>query len=460
MRPRRLYTKIFLSFLAVLFVTELLIFILFLAVPFKRFAERFEGEVRDKVLIVRSIVNEKIQSQPHTPLEHNTELSDFVSILSRFLEAMVWITDTNGKMIVRSFEGPLPDLRVMSTANRVEDHPGFQLYRNRKFDFYAIIRFTDASDQESKVHIYLKNIGHPPPHGYFALGLILIGVTIALLVIPISRPITRRVIQLRQSTLRIADGDLSHRVATSGKDEIAELGSAFNQMTTKLESMIINSRELTANVSHELRTPLTRIRISEELLREKLDLTKSEGLVRHLEDIREDIEILDTLVQRILELSKLDMQAAPMVFEPLDVAALIGEIVDRFRPVMDLRRLDLTLALPDRLEISGNREGLSTVFSNLLDNAVKFTPESGAIRIEAEAVRDGLQITMANTCDVLPEDELSRIFNPFHRVHKFQTTGSGLGLAIVKKTIEAHGGTIMARNTEYGLAFKIMLHER
>jgi two-component system sensor histidine kinase CpxA len=140
---------------------------------------------------------------------------------------------------------------------------------------------------KGSIHILFASQGPPHPEGGFALGLAIIGLIIALLIIPVSRFITDRVKQLKQSALRIAEGDLSHRAAVQSKDEIGELAQAFNHMTDKLERMITSSKELTANVSHELRTPLTRIRIAQELLREKLEKGNFKEYERHLEDIRE-----------------------------------------------------------------------------------------------------------------------------------------------------------------------------
>ncbi len=105
-------------------------------------------------------------------------------------------------------------------------------------------------------------------------------------------------------------------------------------MADKLEAMIVNARELTANVSHELRTPLTRIRISEEILREKLKPGDVALYERHLDEIREDIQELDQLIGRILEWSKLDMQASPLVFAPFDLAELMRELLRRLQPVI------------------------------------------------------------------------------------------------------------------------------
>ena len=214
----------------------------------------------------------------------------------------------SGMTVVQSFSGPVPHLKALAAKRLIFNQEGLQFYKNRHLEFYALIPISLAEFGQGEVHILFENKGHPPPLDYFAVGLVVVGIAIALLVIPVSRPITRRINQLRQSTMRIAEGDLSHRVATSGKDEIAELGISFNQMAAKLESMITNSKELTANISHELRTPLARIRVSEELLREKIIHAGLPVLTRHLDEICEDVNTLDTLVGRILELSKLEMR--------------------------------------------------------------------------------------------------------------------------------------------------------
>jgi len=459
MKARRLYTKMFVSFLAVLFVTELLIFILFIAVPAHRFGERLEHFAKERAFIVKNHVEAVIQSQPHLDWAQNDALKDFMMTFGRLVAAKLWITDEKNIPVMQSFSGAVPGMERMPAKHRFVSPEGFELVRNRRMEFYAVIPFSYSALQKGKIHIFFENRGDHPPLGYFAIGLVLVGALIALLVIPVSRPITRRINQLRQSTLRIADGDLSHRVAASGKDELAELGHSFNQMTTKLESMITNSRELTANISHEIRTPLTRIRISEEMLSDKLSRSEPASVLRYLNDIREDIATLDLLVGRILDLSKLDAQAQPLVSEPMDLGALIRSVAEKYQPAMDRRSLVLELDLPQQIFIQGNQEALCTAFSNLMDNAAKYTPPRGAVLLKARHCVGGIQATMTNTFGPLDEETLSLMFNPFQRLDNTGDGGSGLGLAIVKKIIEAHKGSITARNARDGLAFDIFISD-
>lgn len=457
MKVRGLYTKIFVSFLAVLFLTELLIFVLFIAVPAHRFTDRLERFAKEQAIVVKNHVEGVVQSQPHLDLAQNDDLKKFIDTFGLMATAKLWITDEKNAPVMQSFSGAVPEVDRLPARHRFVGPEGFELVRNRRMEFYAVIPFSYSAQQKGKIHIFFENRGGHPPLGYFAIGLVLVGALIALLVIPVSRPIARRINQLRQSTLRIADGDLSHRIAVSGKDELAELGRSFNQMTAKLESMITNSRELTANISHEIRTPLTRIRISEEMLRDKLSRSEPAFLLRYLNDIREDIATLDLLVGRILDLSKLDAQSQPLVFDALDLGALIRSVAEKYQPAMDLRRLDLELELPEKIIIQGNQEALGTAFSNLLDNAAKYTPPQGHVHLFANRGIGGIQVTVSNTFDPLDEETLTVMFNPFQRLDNTGNGGSGLGLAIVKKIIEAHKGSITARNAPSRLAFDIFI---
>ena len=121
------------------------------------------------------------------------------------------------------------------------------------------------------------------------------------------------------------------------------------------------------------------------------------------------------------------------------------------------RSLESIVNLPEQISVIGNGEALRTAFSNLLDNAVEYTPEGGCIRIDAALIDQEVTLIMANTYPTLDDETLVKIFNPFQRMQPSAAPGSGLGLAIVQKIIDTHGGSIRARNTEVGLAFTIRL---
>jgi len=459
MKPGRLYLKIFLSFLAILFITEIFIFALFVMIPGKDFRAQFEHYTKGKVLLVKEIVEDKIRSAPTTELSNNEPLREFISDFGEILGAKVWLQNSDGTLSVKSFEGDVPVMLEQFKKKRSRDFGSFKLYRRRHSHFYAVIPTAFPKGEKGSIHILFASQGPPHPEGGFALGLAIVGLIIALLIIPVSRFITDRVEQLKQSALRIAEGDLSHRAAVKSKDEIGELAQAFNHMTDKLERMITSSKELTANVSHELRTPLTRIGIAEELLREKLEKENLKEYERHLDDIREDISELDRLTGRILELSRLDIQESPLKFERLNPSDLVNDLLERLKPVMEHKGLRVQTDLSSDSPWMGDREALRLALSNILDNAAKFTPPKGDIIVKMNSRQGFLEISVTNSFEKLAEEDLTRIFDPFHRTGRSKATGSGLGLTITKKIIERHGGKIEAFNSPEGLEIRIRLRE-
>ena len=457
MKPGKLYIKITLSFLAVLFITLIIIFALFMASPGRHFTSRLEQFTKTKVLIVKQVVEDKMRSATATDLSENKQLRDFILNFGEILGAKVWLQRPDGTVPLRSFSGEIPPAVGELKKRRSRDYGGFKLYSRRHSDFYAVIPIAFPEGEKGSIHILFGLKGSPSPERGFALGLVIIGLIIALLIIPISRLIIKPLKELSQSALQIADGDLSHRAHVKSKDEIGELCNSFNHMADIVEKMIRGGRELTANVSHELRTPLARIRIAEELIREKLEVKNYQDLDRHLDDIREDIEELDHLIGRILDLSKLDIHESPLKPELFNPKELIQELLDRLKPAMDHKGLKVETDLSFDPPFHGDRGALNSVFSNVLDNAVKFTPESGRVSVEMHSDEDTLTVSVTNTFDALSEGDLINIFEPFYRTKETKAEGSGLGLAITKKIVEKHGGMIGARNIEGGLKIEIRL---
>jgi signal transduction histidine kinase len=461
MRPGKLYIKILLSFLAVLFITMMVVFALFHALPVQRFTARLEDFAKTKAIVVKEAVEDKIRSAPNTDLSKNEPLKNFILDFGKILGAKVWLQNLDNTIPVKSFPDEIPEIVSRLKRNHSRVYGDITFYHHRRLDLYAVIPVVLLRGERGTIHVLFdttERASHPDhPEGFFALGLIIIGLMAALLFIPLSWIITARLKKLRQSALAISEGNLSHRVAIRGRDEISELSQSFNQMADKLEAMIVNARELTANVSHELRTPLTRIRISEEILREKMKPGEVALYERYLDEIREDIQELDQLIGRILEWSKMDMQASPLVFIPFDPKELMGELLRRLQPLADRKLLKVVSDLSFFPPFSGDKEALATAFLNILDNAAKFTLEKGQIHIRMQPQSNLLEITITNTFEKIPEEELSRIFVPFHRSKLSRDGGSGLGLAIAKKIIDRHGGNIGAYNSEKGFEIRISL---
>ncbi len=457
MRLGKLYIKISLSFLGLLFITLFVIFGLFIFSPGKYFTTRLEQYTETKVLIVKEVIEDKIRSAPVEDLSKNEQLKDFISNFGKILGAKVWVQEQNGAVPVKSFPGAIPSLEGELKEWRSSDYGSFRLYHIKKSDFYAVIPIALPKGEKGGIHILFSTQEPHGPERGFTLGLVIVGLVIALLIIPISKFIIKPLKGLSYSALRIADGDLAHRAEVKSGDEIGELCRTFNHMADKVEKMIKGGRELTANVSHELRTPLTRIRIAEELLREKIETGNHKDLVRHLDDILEDIEELDKLIGRILDLSKLDIHEVVLKIETLDPVDLIRELLERFEPVIEKKGLNLKTDLSFNPPFNGDREALHTALLNILDNATKFTKERGDLIVRMSSEGDKLDISVTNSFERLSEDDLAAIFDPFHRAGGSKEAGSGLGLAITRKIVERHGGEIKALNSPGGLEIRIRL---
>jgi two-component system sensor histidine kinase CpxA len=459
MKPGKLYIRIFLSFLLVLCVTEILVFGLFMFSAKRIYHSRMEQHTRAQILVTRELIEEKIKSQPGVPPKDNEPLRDLIRRLGEAHGSRVWLAGRNGTPLVTSFSDELPGDVIKVAHKRAKDHGGYRMHTDfGKKGFFYIVIPTDLGDGSTgNLHMLSERIEPDRHGGGFALGLAGIGLVIALLVRPVSRHITEPLKQLRYSALQFAEGNLSLRATVKRKDEIGELGRAFNIMADKLERMIRGGKELTANVSHELRTPLARIRIAEELLRQKLEHGSVRDWRRHLDDIREDIAELDHLIDRILALSKLDVTETSFQKERIDLSDLVGELLEKSTPARERRRLRIVTDLSSGLFVLGDKKALQTALSNVIDNAVKFTAEGGDVIVRTGFEDRSVTVSVINSFEALPDEDLKRVFEPFYRTRTIREAGSGLGLAITKKIIEKHAGQIAAENTPEGFKIEIRL---
>jgi len=459
MKIGKLYIKIFLSFVLVLIVTEILVFGLFVFASGRTFRSRFEQYTGVAVLIAKEAFEGRIKTESDKPLRENESLKDLISRFGEALEAKIWVAAPDGTPLLKSFRGDIPDDLSRISRRYVKDFGHFKLYHGFKhpWDSYATLPIEVRNGEMGSLNILFEKIRSSHHEEGFIIGLVVLGIVIALLIIPVSRLITGPLKQLRLSALRIAEGDLSHRAEVKSKDEIGELGRSFNHMADRLERMIRSGRELTANISHELRSPLARIRIAEELIRERLGRNDNENLERLLDDIQGDIEELDHLIGRTLALSKMDIQETALKLEAIDPSDIIRKLLERLKPVISHRDLHIKTKLSFDPPFFGDKETLRTAFSNVFENAVKFTPEKGDMSVEMSSEQDFLKISVFNTFESLPQEDLVSIFEPFYRTEQSRASGSGLGLAITKKIIEKHDGNIKALNSTEGLEIQIKL---
>jgi signal transduction histidine kinase len=454
----RLYTKIFLSFLAILIVTEILIFGLFIFFAGRHFRDRFEQYTTSQITFVKEFVEDKINARPSTPPSQNQALKALILRMGKIYDARFWLTGPDGRPLAKSFEGKIPkDVEKQPCSGPIGITGPFKIYKDfgKNHKVYVVVPIQMLHGQSGNLHALFESMNPERHRGPFALGLLVIGLFIALLVVPVSRRITKRLNRLRESADRISKGDLSHRSSVHGKDEIGQLASTFNTMAEKLERMIRGGKELTANVSHELRSPLARIRVAEEIMRGQLKKGIPKGMEKHLNNIQEDVYELDRLIGRILEFSKLDLHEESFEKGSLDLSAILRKLLARYEPVMGKKEVALEMEMPETVSMTGEKRALESAFTNLLDNAFKFVHEGGRVAVRLIRMPDHLELRVSNTYGKLADEELENLFEPFYRVTDVKEAGTGLGLAIAKKIIERNGGRIQAANAENGIEFVI-----
>jgi heavy metal sensor kinase len=254
--------------------------------------------------------------------------------------------------------------------------------------------------------------------------------------------------RLRRSTEEITADRLDHRLPVANpRDELGRLSQTLNAMIARLERSFAEIRRFTADASHELRTPLTAIRTEAEVaLARPLPAADYQQL---LGSILEECDRLARLTDQLLTLAREDASAARRVRDPVDLAALTQGVAETMRPLAESRGLRLDVEAGGPLPVSGDAARLRQVLYNVLDNAIKYTPE-GRVTVRLARRDHAVGITVQDTGIGIPAEHLPRVFDRFYRVDKARSReqgGTGLGLSIAQSIVAAHGGTIELSST-------------
>ena len=263
-----------------------------------------------------------------------------------------------------------------------------------------------------------------------------------------SRYLTKPIRKLTGVARQMSAGNLGIQVAFHSRDEIGELGNAFNDMSARLAQFHRSRSELLADISHEIRSPLARIQTDAEILTDK-ELCR-EDQRQQLQRICEEVQHIDHLIDDLSILSRLENNQLKMDRVPSSLEEVIDREISRFSLQMEEKTITLHKKMQTALpKINMDQKRIGQVISNLLMNAIRYTPAGGIIEIGAQAEGSMIRVWVRDTGQGVPQDDLPYIFDRFYRVDKSRsrsTGGTGLGLAIARRFVEAHGGKIYAES--------------
>jgi len=242
----------------------------------------------------------------------------------------------------------------------------------------------------------------------------------------------------------VAEGDLSVRVPENGPGDFGQLARSFNRMASNLELAEQQRRNLTADVAHELRTPLHILQGNLEALQDGV----YEPTQEQFEAMLEETHLLTRLVDDLQTLSLAESGQLPLHFGPVRVDELLADVATSFSVQAEAAGIRLTTAfdLPPDFTIKADVDRLDQVLSNLVGNALRYTPAEGTVELGASLIPGGVQLVVSDSGEGIPAEDLPFIFDRFWRADRSRTrtgkAGSGLGLAIARQLVRAHDGTI------------------
>jgi two-component system sensor histidine kinase CpxA len=243
-------------------------------------------------------------------------------------------------------------------------------------------------------------------------------------------------------------GDFSARAPANRKDELGELARSFNQMAGRIQTLLAAERRLLLDISHELRSPLARLGVAVELAR------SGEDREHMLDRIQKEADRLNELVGELLQVTRVEVDPSMQKMDSVHLDELLADLV--YDSLLEAKAKDCTLLLkaPVSAIVSGDEELIRRAVENVIRNAIRYAPRGTPLDIELAKFHDAAVVSVRDYGPGVPEEALSRIFDPFYRVDSDRNRASGglgLGLAIARRSIQLHKGKLTAQNAHPGL---------
>ncbi len=273
----------------------------------------------------------------------------------------------------------------------------------------------------------------------------------------VRRVLERRLAPVARTAMRFAAGELSHRIPTRPEgDEFDRLARTLNAMLDRIVVLMTGVRDMSDAIAHDLRTPIARARARlEDALGDGADAATLRAAI---ERAIADLDGVVAIFQALLRIAEIEAGARRAAFCNSDLVPLLGDLAETYAVLADPRGIRIETDLPAHLPLDGDRDLLAQAVANLLDNALKFSPDGAAIRLAAEAVPGAVRISVADSGPGIPAIERDRARERFWRGEAARhSPGSGLGLALVDAVAKLHGGGLELDDNRPGLVARLVI---
>ncbi len=290
-----------------------------------------------------------------------------------------------------------------------------------------------------------------------SISLVISFVAVALGVL-FSRVLSVRLNELLGAIRVVREGEYSHRVNLSGRDELKEMAQEFNALTDRLQATEEVRRRFVSDASHELKTPLAAIRLLTDSILQT-DTMDPDTVREFVGDIGTEAGRLQRITEKLLTLTRLDAQA-PVEPGAVDVSQVARRVEHMLQPVAQVGEVELHLELEEGLQVWCTADDLYQILYNLMENGVKYNRPGGWVRLTTRREGEEARLLVEDVGVGIPAEDLDRIFDRFYRVDKARSRaagGTGLGLSIVRDTARRYGGTVEAQGQSQGTLFTVTL---
>jgi len=365
----------------------------------------------------------------------------------------IWLKSMDTEQNITSLL-PLPPKHQQALTNYLTKQV-FSQTKTYVFPHTRLIGPVDVKINQQSYQLFISRKQHKRNFGQIVQGFpawirIAIPAIVSLIVcLLLARSFSKPVRLIKKATTKLGQGDFTSRVigVSQSKDELGQLALSFNTMAAQLQQQQSAQQRLLGDISHELRSPLTRLQMALGLAQQ--DSTTIEAREQYLQRCQKEVDRLDKMIEDVLALSRLENTLQKIDLQQVNLNQVVQNIINDEQFVADDKSITIHAELADKINARVDQLLLASAISNILSNAIKYSPKQSIIDVKLSTDEKGFTLIISDSGNGVPEQALAHLFTPFYRVNLARdrnTGGTGLGLAIAKQAVMAHQGEIFAKN--------------